>query len=162
MTPGTRSNHESVNAATLSRKLKPVISQRNLAQLFIEANDLFWRPYDGLRYWAYDAQNKCWHKFQDSGSHIGHGYGSWCETDGEPWIDYRPAVFFDLVKVLDPLLETASPADQRRAGTYRFLSDTIKLLECHPSIVIQPRDLNDEPRPCWEEQQEEKRRAHHG
>jgi hypothetical protein len=131
-----------------------------LAQLFIEANDQFWREHYGPRYWAYDHENKRWHKYQDGGGHIGHGYGNWCEVNGEPYCDYRAAVFFDLVKILDPLLETASAADQRRCGTYRFLNNTIKLLEHHPSIVIEPSDLNDPPRPCWELEQEERRVRH--
>jgi hypothetical protein len=59
--------------------------------------------------------------------------------------------------ILNPLLETASAADQRRCGSYYFLNSTIKYLEHHERIVMEPMDLMREPRPCAEARDEEER-----
>jgi hypothetical protein len=68
-------------------------------------------------------------------------------------------VFFGIARVLNPLLETASNADQKRCGSYHFLSSTIKYLECHERVVLSPRGLRYEPRPCWEREEEERMEA---
>jgi hypothetical protein len=169
MDPGTRSN--SVNPSSLSRRsLRPVLSQAYIARLFVEANDnLWWRPHGGSaecwsygdpadHYWAYDPERKHWHKCRETGGYIHDSYGSWqCDTHGVPYYDFRPAIFFDLMRILEPLLETATPADQRRCGSYAFLNNTIKYLEHHERIVMDPRDLRREPRPCFEAREEEER-----
>jgi hypothetical protein len=162
MSPGHHSN--SVNTSHARRSLKPVLSQAYIASLFVEANDNLWAdaPHEygdpADHYWAYDAERKHWHKCRETGGYIHGDYGEWqCDARGEPYYDFRPAIFFDLMHILNPLLETASAADQRRCGSYAFLNNTIKYLEHHERIVLGPRGLHEQPRPCWEEEMEEER-----
>ena len=142
-----------------------MLSQAYIASLFIEANDNLWADDDyehgdpADHYWAYDAQRKCWHKCEERGGYIHDGYGQWmCDNHGVPYADYRSAIFFDLMHIVNPLLETASAADQRRCGSYYFLTSTIKYLEHHERIVMRDgMDLMREPRPCREAREEELR-----
>jgi hypothetical protein len=165
MSPGSNSNHATIATSPSSRRsLKPVLSQAYLAQLFVERNDNLWSdiPYEygapADHYWAYDAQCKCWHKCEERGGYIHGDYGEWmCDSRYVPYYDFRPAIFFDLMRVINPLLETASAADQRRCGGYAFLNNTIKYLEHHERIVMDSLDLMREPRPCGEARDEEER-----
>jgi hypothetical protein len=143
------------------------LSQAYIAGLFIEQNDNLWADDDyeygdpADHYWAYDAEQKCWQKAEERGGYIHGDYGSWmCDNHGVPYVDYRPAIFFELMRIINPLLESASAADQRRCGTYQFLTSTIKYLEHHERIVMRDgMDLMREPRPCREAREEEEREA---
>ena len=141
--------------------MRPVISQSFLANLFIEHNDQYWPhpEYGGeSHYWAYDREHRQWHKCEERGCYVHGGMGAWmCELNGEPDIVFRPAVFFELVGLLSAMLETADAATQRRCGSYAFLQGTLKILECHPSIVITREDLEFPPRPSREEEEEARR-----
>ena len=159
---GPRNNHARIpTSSSLSpRQLRPVLSQAYIARLFVEANDALWREHgDFPHYWTFDAQAKVWHKCQELGGYLDRHIFDWrTGPQGEPAIDFRPGVFFDLVQIVNPLLEIASPADQRRAGSYNFLNQTIKLLEHHERIVMSSwRDLEEAPRPILEEEMEEVR-----
>jgi hypothetical protein len=159
MSPGTNTNPTS-ERPPLSRQFRPVISQAFLANEFVEANDVFWKPQYGvvMYYYAYDRAHKRWHRCRENAGHIANGCGSWmCDSHGEPFEDFRPGVFFDLLRLLNPLLETASPAEQRRAGSYGFLNGVVRLLEHDPRIVIVPEVVCYPPRPCPEELEAEER-----
>jgi hypothetical protein len=80
-----------------------------------------------------------------------------CDLQDVPFIDFAPAVFFELVGLLSPLMETASVVDQRRCGSYSFLQGCMKILQTHPSIVITREDLKSPPRPLREEQEQLRR-----
>ncbi len=158
---GPRNSHP-MSDTSHARQFRPVLSQNYIARLFVEANNEFWKPQDQPpRFWAYDAANKCWHKYENSGGHIGRDYGGWrCDQNLTPYCDFRPAIFFDLMRILNLLLETASAAEQRRCGSYAFLNGTIKYLEHHPDIVIEARDLCHPPRPILDEELEERGSVH--
>lgn len=153
------STNPSVPASLTRRQLQPIITQSFLAELFIEANDVFWRPQYGLNmyYYAYCRAQKVWHKCRETGGYLDHGCGWWMTDQYDaPLEDFRPAVFHDLRQLLAPLLETASPATQRRCATFAFLNGTMKLLECDPRIVIAPEGVCCPPRPCREQEAEER------
>jgi hypothetical protein len=145
MSPGHHSN------PSLSRRsLRPVLSLAYIARLWIEANDQFWEPqFDCVdHYLAFDTQRRRWQKYKDGGGHIGRDYGNWeCDARGEPYAEYCPLAFFDLARLLNPIIETASPADQRRLGSYAFMNGVIRLLEHDERVAITPRDLLEPPRP---------------
>jgi hypothetical protein len=140
--------------------LKPVLSQSYVARLWVEANDEFWKPQFGYveHYLAFDTERRRWQKYKDGAGHIGRNYGNWeCDDNGEPFAEYRPLAFFDLARIIEPLLETASAADQKRLGSYAFMNNVIRLLEHDQRIAIGWRDLREPPRPVLDEEEEERR-----
>jgi hypothetical protein len=160
MDPGSNSNPINNPSSLSRRQLRPVLSQAHVAGLWIEANDRFWKQQFGCvdHYLAYDAQRRRWQKYQDGGGHIGRNYGNWeCDARGEPYAEYRPLAFFDLVRVINPLLDTASPRDQQRLGSYGFMNGVIRLLEHDERIAITARDLREPPRPVLDMEWEERR-----
>jgi hypothetical protein len=123
-------------------------------ELFIEANDGFFFDRYGIeeQYFLYDRARKRWQKHRETYCYISDGGGVWqCDEHGEPDIDFRPAVFFEVCHLCALLSETASPAEQRRLGSYSFLNSVVKMLELDPRCVMQPGELSKPPRPCREE-----------
>jgi len=148
MSPGPNANN-ATNPSLSRRALRPVISQAYCAELFIERNDEFWCDEYGFpdRYYAYCRADKAWHVAHEVSGYIYPDDADWrCSLNGEPQQDFRPAVMFDLRRLLAPLLDTASPAEQRRAGSYYFLAGTIRLLEHDPRMIRAPEDFRWRPR----------------
>jgi len=159
MGPRPESTNPSAPASLTRRQLQPIITQSFLAELFIEANDVFWRPQYGLNmyYYAYCRAQNVWHKCRETGGYLDRGCGCWIvDQYGAPLEDYKPGVFFDLRRLLAPLLDVASAAEQRPCGSYAFLNGVVKLLERDARIVIGPEGVCYPPRPCRDQEAEER------
>lgn len=151
MDPGSHSTHA---IPTSRRAFQSVISQATIVTLFIEANDDFFRERYGREesYFLYDRARKRWQKHRETYGYISDGGGVWqCDDRGEPYLDFRPAVFFEVCHICALLSEHASPAEQRRLGSYAFLNSVVKMLELDLRCVVQPGDLDKRPAPCREE-----------
>ncbi len=154
MSPGTNA------PASLTRQFKPVLSQAFIVELWIEANDQYWGPqYDmplGDHFLAFETTMRRWHKHTPGGGYPKNGWWE-CGDDCEPFGDYKSLAFFDLARLLSPLIETASPADQRKLGSYSFMNGVIRLLERTERVCITTHDLCKLPRPLLEEKMESER-----
>ncbi len=133
MSPGSNSNHATTPTSPTRRSLKPVLSQAYIAGLFIEANDNLWAdtfPYEygdpACHYWAYDAERKHWHKCRETGGYIEGDYGEWqCDERGDPYYDFRPAVFFDLMRIINPWRPRQAAHDAPWSSLYEANKSTI-------------------------------------
>jgi hypothetical protein len=73
-----------------------------------------------------------------------------------PFEDFLPEVHRDIHRVIQPLLETATPAEQRRVGSFAFAHGVVKMLEHSPLMIIAPWELNAKPRPLREQEAAER------
>ncbi len=74
----------------------------------------------------------------------------------QPYEDYLPEVHRDIQSVIRPLLETASLAEQRRAGSFAFINAVLRFLENDLRMIILPWELEAKPRPIREEEATER------
>ena len=107
--------------APLSPPFRAVISQSLACDLFISRNETFWDSCDRPEYfWGYLRENRTWHKCPENG---GLMLDNWrADRHCQPFEDYLPEVHRDIQRVIRPLLETATPAEQRRAGSFALPS----------------------------------------
>ena len=116
--------------APLPRTLRPIITQSLVCDLFCERNEQFWgSEYSPSHYWGFLRENRNWHKCREC---AGDMLDNWAaDRRCHPFEDFLPEVHRDIHRVIEPLLETASPSVQRRAGSFAFVK---ALSECRSMI----------------------------
>ena len=144
-------------SAPLSPPFRPTITQSLVCDLFIECNETFWGD-PASHYWGYLRQNRTWHKCRECGGQMLDNWAA--DRHGQPFEDYLPEVHRDIQRVIRPLLETASAAEQRRAGSFIFVNGVMRMLEHDPRAIITRDELEMEPRPVREQMRAERDAAY--
>ncbi len=138
---------------------RPTLTQALVCDLFIERNDEFWGSENHpSHFWGYLRSNKTWHRCGECANYMTANWAA--DRHGQPFEDFLPAIHRDIHRVIRPLLETATPAEQRRAGSFVFINGVVKMLEHDPRVIILPWELNAEPRPIREELAAERAAEH--
>ena len=157
MSPGHHSNHdhESVNAATLSRKLRPAITQVFVSELFVEYNQTY---EETGAYYAYCQHDKKWRVCRDTFS-TQWEHAEWSDPDV---LDIVPMIYHDIIQLLQPMVETLSHAEQRRVMSHGFIAGVVKLLQQDQRLRITPWGLQGTVPPVEEEMEAERIAKIHG
>ena len=142
--------------APLPRALHPTLSQSLICDLFISRNEQFWgSEHSPSHYWGYCRETRAWHKCRECAGYMTDDWAA--DRCHRPFEDFLPEVHRDIHRVIQPLLETATPAEQRRVGSFAFAHGVVRMLEYDPRIIIERRELHNPPRPIREEELREAR-----
>ncbi len=127
------------------------VTQSLIVDLFVERNETFWgTEHSPSYYWGYLRENRTWHKCSEC---AGQMLDDWrADSRHRPFEDFLPKVHRDIHRVIKPLVETASPSEQRRAGSFAFVNGVIRFLENDLRVIILPWELRNAPRPIREEE----------
>ena len=149
--PQIHAQEPSNNTPSLTRRaLRPVISQAYICDLWIEQNNTCWPDERGnqSRFFGYCRENKSWHSRKLLGPDF---WTSNWQRDQYcvPFEDYVPDVIASIREVIAPHIETASPADQRRLGSFPFLTGCFRMLQLSSDVVVTRNELLHDEAPRW-------------
>ena len=113
------------------RQLRPVITASLIADTFIEFTQTLW---DGACWFGYEPCSKKWHRCDDTYC-TGWERPEWADPDH---VDASLDVVRELRNIIRPMIDTATTADQKRLGSFRFIADCLRFLDIPRNAACAP------------------------
>jgi hypothetical protein len=105
------------------------------------------------------TENKTWHSRKLLGPDF--WTSNWqCDDYGVPFEDYVPDVITSIREVITPFIETASPADQKRIGSFPFVTNCFKMLQLSQPVIVTRDELRSDEPPRWMREEQLAERSH--